>query len=239
MRRKTYWHRLMWRLAIALILAACLWLLNPLPATAQDFNPKDYFQLNLDPVTFDKTEIKGSEVFHAIIAGRATCTKDLPMSATEASITSQVIAEHTASGTTVTLNSSYTITIKPFPSKNGETAEINQAVPLQFPAQAESGDYNVIGKIVEAKVKVGIIPIPVTEFLPQDQLMGSLNYIAPESTPVPVPAPAPAPTPAPTPLTPAPAPPEHGMAWWAWLIVAVAAATTIVNIIWFLRHRTA
>jgi len=217
MRLKNYWHRLMWRLGIALILAICLCPISPSLASAQDFNPKDYFQLNYDPVTFDKTEIKGSEVFHATIAGRATCTKDLPMSASEASITSQV-------------------------SKNGDTAEINQAVPLQFPAQAESGDYNVIGKIVGAKV--GIIPIPVTEFLPQDQLMGTVKYIAPESTPVPVPAPVSAPTLAPTPApapppAPIPAPPEHGMAWWAWLIVAVAAATTIVNIIWFLRHHTA
>lgn len=236
MRRKTYWHRLMWRLAIALILAICLCPISPSLASAQDFNPKDYFQLNYDPVTFSKNEIKGSEVFHATIAGRATCTKDLPMSASEASITSRILAEHIDSKTVVTLNSSYTITIKPFPSKNGDTAEISQVVPLQFPAQAESGDYNVIGKIVEAKVKVGIIPIPVTEFLPQELLIGTVKYTAPESTPVPIAVPAPAPPPAPTPPPP-PAPPEHGMAWWVWLIVAVAAATTIVTIIWFLRHR--
>ena len=228
----------MWRLAVALTLAGALSLMSSSPASAQDLS--ENFQLSYDPVTFDKTEIQGSEVFHATIAGRATCIKDLPISASEATLTSQVIAEHVASGTKVTLNSSYTISIKPFPSKKGETAEISQAVPLQFPAQAESGDYNVIGKIIEAKVKIGFMWIEVTGFLPQEQTMGTVKYIAPEPTSTPTPTPAPAPTlppaPAPTP-TPPPTPPEHGLAWWVWLIVAVAVATTVMNIIWFLRHR--
>ena len=242
----------MWRLAVALTLAGALSLMSSSPASAQDLS--ENFQLSFDPVTFDKTEIQGSEVFHATIAGRATCIQDLPISASEATLTSQVIAEHVASGTKVTLNSSYTISIKPFPSKKGETAEISQAVPLQFPAQAESGDYTVIGEIIEAKVKVGLW-IEVTGYLPQSQLMGSLKFIAPQSTPTPAPAPAPVPPPAPAPApppAPAPAPPpaptptptsppippEHGLAWWVWSIVAVAVATTVMSIIWFLRHRT-
>ena len=223
----------MWRLAVTLTLAGALSLMSSSPASAQDLS--ENFQLSYDPITFDKTEIQGSEVFHATIAGRATCIQDLPISASEATLTSQVIAEHVASGTKVTLNSSYTISIKPFPSKKGETAEISQAVPLQFPAQAESGDYNVIGKIVEAKVKVGPIPLDVTGFLPQEQTMGTVKYIAPEPTPTPAPTPTQTPTPTPT---SAPALPEHGFAWWVWLIVAVAVATTVTNIIWFFRHRT-
>jgi len=226
----------MWRLAVALTLAGALSLMSSSPASAQDLS--ENFQLSYDPVTFDKTEIQGSEVFHATIAGRATCIKDLPISASEATLTSQVIAEHVASGTRVTLNSSYTISIKPFPSKKGETAEISQAVPLQFPAQAESGDYNVIGKIIEARVKVGPIPLDVTGFLPQEQTMGTVKYIAPEPTSTPTPAPVPIlpPTPAPTP-TPAPAPTESGIPWWVWPVVAIAVATTAANVIWFLRHR--
>jgi len=236
MKQKVYRHRVMWRLAVALTLAGALSLMSSSPASAQDLS--ENFQLSYDPVTFDKTEIQGSEVFHATIAGRATCIKDLPISASEATLTSQVIAEHVASGTRVTLNSSYTISIKPFPSKKGETAEISQAVPLQFPAQAESGDYNVIGKIIEAKVKVGPIPLDVTGFLPQEQTMGTVKYIAPEPTSTPTPAPVPIlpPTPAPTP-TPAPAPTESGIPWWVWPVVAIAVATTAANVIWFLRHR--
>jgi len=188
-------------------------------------------------VSFNKSEIHGSEAFSATILGRATCIKDLPVTVSEVSITSRVVAKHAVSGTGVTLNSSYTISIKPFPSKKGETAEISQAVPLQFPAQAESGDYNVIGKLVEAKVKVGFAWVEVTGYIPQDQFMGSLKYIAPQSTPTPTPVPTPTLPPTPTP-PPSPTPPEHGLAWWVWLIVAVAVATTVTNIIWFLRHRT-
>jgi hypothetical protein len=142
-------------LALTLILTVSLWLISPLPAAALSL--ADYFQLSYDPVSFSKNEIHGSEAFHATIVGHATCSKDLPVPASEGSITSRIIAEHTVSGASVTLNSSYTISIKPFPSKEGDTIEINQDVPLKFPAQAESGDYNIIGQLIEAKVRVAFI----------------------------------------------------------------------------------
>jgi hypothetical protein len=251
MRQKAQSLRAMGWLGVALILAGALCLISAPIASAQDFNPKDYFQFIYEPVTFDKNEIHGSDVFHATIAGRATCTKDLPVKASEASLTSQVIAEHAASGTRLTLNSSYTITIKPFPSKEGETADVNQSVPLQFPTQAESGDYNVIGKIVEAKVNVSIIPIPVTSYLPQEQQMGTVKYIAPEPTattdkpPVPENPPATEPEPGPAPLKsipsgddiPVPQEEPEPIPWWFEVIILIAIAAIIFNIVWFLRHR--
>ena len=219
----TYRHGFVWRLIIALILAMSLWLISPLPTAAQSVG--EYFQLDYDPVSFSQNEIHGSEVFYATVHGSVTCTKDLPASVSEASITSRVVAEDTMNGTVVTLNSSYTVTIKPFPSKEGDTTEINQVVPLQFPARAESGDYNVIGELVEAKVKVAFVWGEVTEYLPYSQLMGSLEYISSGPAPGPLP-------------TPTPAPPGCSIAWWVWLIVAVAVATTMANIICLLRYRT-
>jgi hypothetical protein len=66
--------------------------------------------------------------------------------------------------------------------------------------------------------------------------MGSVEYTAPE--PMPTSAATPAPTPTLTPPdTETPASPEYGIAWWVWLIVAIAGVTTAVNITWFLRHR--
>ncbi len=249
MKQKTCRHRTTWRLVTALILAVSLWLISSLPASAQDI--QEYFHIEFDPVSFSKTEIQGNEVFQATILGRVTCTQDLPMSVGEASFTSRVVAKHAGSGTEVILNSSYTITVKPFPSKEGDTTEINQAISLQFPAQAESGDYNVIGKIIEAKVKIGFAWIDVTQYLPEEQPMGSLKYTASEIAPTPTPAPAPSPIPAPTPTpkpvpTPAPSPtpapttalPEYAIPWWVWPIVVVAAATTVLNIVWFVRRRT-
>jgi len=229
MRQKTYWHRVVWCLTLTLILAVSFWLISPLPTAAQSLG--DYFNISYDPVSFSQNEIQGSEVFYATIVGRATCSKNLPVSASEASITSCVVAEHTVSGARVTLNSSYTVTINPFPSKEGDTIEINQDVPLKFPAQAESGDYNVIGKLVKAKVKVAFVWGEVTDYLPEDHVMDSVQYIAPE------PAPTSESTPTP-PETQAPSSPEYRTVWWVWLVVAIAAATTTMNIIWFLRHRT-
>jgi len=240
MKRKTYRYGLVLQLVIALLLALFLSLAGSFPAAAQ--NLEDYFQLSYEPVSLSKDEIHGSEVFQATIAGRAICSKDLPVSATEASITSRVVAEHKAGGGRVTLNSSYVVTIKPFPSKEGDIAEINQVVPLKFPAQAESGDYDIIGELIKAKVKVGVW-IEVTDYLPKKQSMSSVKYTAPESTsePEPVPTPAPVETPAPA-ETPAPnlltTLQWYGLPWWVWLIVAVAVITTIVNITCCLRRRS-
>jgi len=226
-------QKIMRRLALTLILALSLWLISPLPAAAQSLG--EYFQLSYEPVSFSKNEIHGSEAFSTTILGRATCTKDLPVPVSEASITRRVVAEHAVNVTSVTLNPSCTITIKPFPSKAGDTTEVNQDIPLKFPAQAESGDYNIIGQLIEAKVKITIGWFNVTEYLPQHQPMGSVEYTAPEPTPTSAATAAPTPTP---PDTETPASPEHGIAWWVWLIVAIAVATSAVNIIWLLRRRT-
>ncbi len=255
MRQKTYKYRVMWHLVAALTVAVSLCLIRPSMASAQ--NLAEYFQLSYAPVTFDKSEIYGSEIFHATITGRASCTQGLPMSVGEASLTSQVLAVHAISGTTVTLNPGYTINIKPFPSKQDETVEINQTLPLQFPAQAEPGDYKVIGKIVEGKVKV-VIWLDVTSYLPKEQQMGVVKYTAAEATTVPPPSvppsaskpqssPAPqlTPTPTPTPTPPIPTPtptstatpPETIIPWWVELIGCCVGATTIFKIFWFLRQR--
>lgn len=257
---RTHRHRAVWLVVMALTLALLFHLIITSLASAQ--NLAEYFQLSYNPVTFDRTAVQGSEVFHASITGRVTCDKALPISPSEATISTQVVAVHNTSGATVTLNPSYTISVKPFPAKAGETAEINQSVPLQFPAQAASGDYNIIGKIIKAEVKVSFVPLDVTGYFPQEQQMGLVKYTtastttppstsppappaAPSTTPGKVP-PSPSPQPAPPPVKSIPVgpsvppslpPPVTAMPNWVWLIVAVAAATIVFNIIWFLRHR--
>ena len=248
-------------LILALILALCLSVISPLSAAAQSLG--EYFSINYQPVSLSEDEIQGSDVFYATVSGNATCTKDLPISVNAAIITSRVVAENMESGRMVTLNESYTLEIKPFPSKKGKSAEIEQVIQLQFPGTAEPGDYNIVGELIEAKVKVSIMlmPMDVTAFLPKKQVMGSVKYTVMETTPKPVPTPAPAPAPeqppAPTsapapeqPLTPAPAlepeqppaplaasMPEYLIPWWVWPVIAIAAATTIFNVVWHLRHR--
>ncbi|MFC1976932.1 CARDB domain-containing protein [Chloroflexota bacterium] len=161
---------------VALVLALSLCFITPLPAAAQSVT--DYFQISYEPVVFSKNEISGDDVFYATIIGSATCVNDLPVPVSEATITSRVIAKHKLTGTRVILNSSITVTINPFSSKKGETKKMKQVVSLQFPARAESGDYNIFGEPTEAKVKTLLLWLNVTKYLPKEQQMGSLKHIA-------------------------------------------------------------
>jgi len=175
MRQKLFSNRATWHPLIVLVLAAFLIPLSPSPAAAISLG--DYFQISYDSIEFKQTEIHGNEVFYATIKGEATCIEDLPVPVSEASITSRVVAEHQINGTSEILNPSYTVTIKPFPNKKGDTTEINKVIPLQFPGESESGDYDVVGELIEAKVKV-LLWIDVTSYLPSSQAMGSVTYIA-------------------------------------------------------------
>ena len=176
MRRKTFQVGILWRLIIALILALCLVPISSNPVVALSVG--DYFSYSYE-VELSKTEIEGSEVFNATITAEATCTNDFPVPASEALITGRIIAEHQASGTEVTLNSSYTVTISPFPSQEGETTQSTVVVALQFPQGSESGTYSVVGELIEAKVKVIIIGwIDVTSYLPSSQTVGSVTYVS-------------------------------------------------------------
>jgi len=229
-----------YRIVTASLLAISFLLVISIPAIAQSI--EDYFQFNYDPVTFSKKEVHGTEVFYATIRGHVACIKELPVRVSGAKMTSRVVAEQAVSGERVIyrviLNSSYTVTIDPFPSKQGDVTEINVDVPLEFPAEAEFGDYNVKAELTEAEVKIGFGAINVTAYLPRYQQMGVVKYAAEEPTPTSPPehtTPAPAPSPM---LKPEPTLPLGGITWWVWLIVGVAVATTLWNIIWYLRHRT-
>ncbi|GAH67054.1 unnamed protein product, partial [marine sediment metagenome] len=108
----------------------------------------------------------------------ASCTDDLPMPVSEAVITGRIIAEHQTSGAEVTLKSSYTLTISPFPSQKDETTQVSQVVSLQFPGGSQSGTYSVVGELIEAEVKTILGWISVTAFLPSSQAMGSITYVS-------------------------------------------------------------
>jgi len=160
--------------AIALVLAASLCLISAPRAVAQSI--EDYFDISYDPVEFSQDVIHGDEIFYATVRGIASCKQDLPLSVSEVVITSRIIAEYEINGTTKTLNPSYTINIKPFPDEAGETYTIEKVIPLQFPASSESGNYEVIGELIEARAKVGIW-IDVSNYLPQCQAMGSVSTV--------------------------------------------------------------
>jgi hypothetical protein len=240
--------RVVWHVAIALILVILLCLIGSPPAAAQI--AEEYFQISYEPVSFSKTEIHGDEVFSATVQGRATCIKDLPMSVSEARITGHVIAEHTVSGTKVTLNSSYTTTIRSFPGKAGDTIDLSKVIYLQFPNHGESGDYDVIDKLDKVEIPFLFGWVNVTSYLPEDQLMGledqlmgSLKYIpgseSPTPTPTPIPTPIPTPTPTPTPTATSEPSTAAGLhtGTWVGIGIAVIISISLALGIWLIVYR--
>jgi hypothetical protein len=238
------------RWGAALMLAAVMWAGAASPAAAIDLNPANYFQLTYDPVTFDKNSVTAGETFHATLKGKASCTRTLPFSPSQATIELRIIASHDAGGGPLTLNESYVISIKPFPHKKGETFEIECSIPLKMPSSAAPGDYTVTGKLIEAKVKILFFWQGVTGAFPKEYSMGTVEVIDPETaalavetpiaaseSPAPESAPPPDTNPEPDGLT-EPTPEQPGATSNGWvvllLVVIVAAAATGATLL--IRH---
>ena len=179
MRWKLFQVGMAWRLLVALILALCLVPISSSQVAA--LSAEDLFNITYE-ISLSKTEINGSEIFYATIQGEARCKEDLEFPynlVSEARITGRVKATHQASGAKVTLNSSYTVPIAPFPTKKDEIAQSSVVVSLRFPEESQSGAYTVVGEPVEAKVNTLIGWFTVTSYLPSSQTMGSVTYTAP------------------------------------------------------------
>ena len=177
MRRKLFRVGMASCLLVTLILA--LSLLPNFSSLVAALSIEDYFEISYEPVEFSKTDIHGDEIFYTTIKGTATCTNSLPLPVSEAWITGLVTATH-QSGSKVTLNSSYKVTVDPFPNKKGETTQMRQDISLQFPQGSQSGTYSVVGELIEAKVNTLIGWLTVTSYLPPSQTMGTVTYTAPD-----------------------------------------------------------
>jgi len=169
-----------WRLLVALILAICLVPIGSSPAAA--LSAEDLFQITYE-ISLSAAEVNGSEIFYVTVQGAARCEEDLEIPynlISEARIVGSVIATQQASGTKVTLNSSYIVTIDPFPTKKDETTQSSVVVSLQFPEESQAGIYDVVGELIEAEVNTLIGWLDVTSYLTSSQTMGSVTYIAPD-----------------------------------------------------------
>ncbi len=143
------------------------------PANA--LNPLDYFTFSYD-IALDTQEVHTYRFFYATVTGQATCTKDLPLTPTEAYITGRVVARHIESGSRFTLNAGYTVTLDSFPTKEGETFQATQEVPLFFPSGSPPGVYELIGELVEARFKA-VLWFTVTQYLPQYEPIGRVVFL--------------------------------------------------------------
>lgn len=195
------------RLVVTLLLVASIVPISSSPASAIGIS--DYFSYSYT-VQFSNSMVTTGTAFNATVEANATCVNALPLSPSEASITGRMVAVHQLSGARVTLNSSYTVTISPFPSRQGESTRVSQVLPLQFSPESEFGAYSVVVELIEAKVKAGIIWIPVTAYLPSFQSVGSVTYASSSGGGGGFPAPSLSPPLAPSPPPPPPAGPGTG-----------------------------
>jgi len=169
-------RKIVWYSMALLISVVCLFTLNTSPVFAQSVD--DYFEYTYQ-INLSKTSISGDEPFSVTVTGQATCKKDLPLDVSEAYIVGRIIAQHRTTRNEILLNPEYRLEIKPFPSKEGDTAEDTVVVGLSFPTGSESGTYNIIGQLIEAKVKF-VIWWDVTKLfsIPETQAIGTVTYEA-------------------------------------------------------------
>ena len=173
-------------LSAALVLALLLVPVSAPPAAAQDIS--EYFDITYEPISFSKTDIHGYETFYAELRGSATCKQDLPSPYDQIAglrLTFKVIAERESDGERI-LNSSYTVTVEPIPTKTTDPpAEINEDIPLKFPGGSQSGTYNVSGELIKAEVKI-LFWRDITEEIPVEYrtlpMDGPVTYTAPPNS---------------------------------------------------------
>ncbi|MEJ2740064.1 MAG: hypothetical protein P8105_09610, partial [Dehalococcoidia bacterium] len=171
-----------WRAGIALILALSVTLADSKPAAA--LNAQDYFTFGYS-IVLSKTEVEEGESFQVSATVQAVCTQDLPLTFSEAVFTGRIIARNLEYGTTIILCPEYITTVKPFPSKQGDTAEDTQSITLQFPEGTEPGTYSIIAELIRVKAKFLVIWVDITNYLPASERskpVGSVTLLPEDST---------------------------------------------------------
>ena len=160
-------------LSLGIILAGLV--AFPKPALALDVG--SYFSLSYS-TSFDRTTLHPGESVSATITGTATCVADLPLPVSAATVTGRIVAQNTASGESIVVNASYTVNISSFPRKAGESVTAGCTVLLQFPVSAKPGQYDILGELIDARVKA-VLWFSVASYLPASETFGALTLIPP------------------------------------------------------------
>ena len=166
-----------WRILVIIALVSGLMLVKPTPVYALSVD--DYFTYSYT-IQLSHTEVYRDEAFSATVSGQAVCQNNLPFGITPnaASVTSRITARNDVTGDVVVLNSGYTVTIDSFPGNPGESVQDTVVVPLVFPHDSQAGTYTITGEIITAEVRVSIIWLDVTGYLPSSQALGSITCFA-------------------------------------------------------------
>jgi hypothetical protein len=152
----------------------------PMAVSAAGSNPsiQDYFKVSYT-TQFGDTNISYNENFSLTITGTITCIKDLvfPYNAVgEANITGAITAVAATSGSEITLYPSYNLKLSPFPKKAGQSIQASKKFNLKFPGKSPSDSYNIMGKLIRAQAKSGLLTVDITNLLPQSTTLGTIQY---------------------------------------------------------------
>ncbi len=152
-----------------------------IPHPALAFDAAGYFSSSYS-VNLSKTQVLASEVFQVSVTAQVNCLRDLPFQVSEGYFTDRLVAVHAQSGNRVVLVPSYTLSIKPFPKKNGESTQQTRSLDAAFPKAALPGRYDLVSELIEARAKV-LIWVTVTSYLPQSKNVGSITVVTTSPSP--------------------------------------------------------
>jgi hypothetical protein len=187
----------------ALALAMCL----TFPVSASALDLSGYFSLSINS-TLGQASVYPGGSLSPTITGMATCETDLPFAVSGATITGQIVAVG-RNNETFLLNPAYTVTLRSFPIKKGQSVQDTQTIYLSFPGNMPPGQYDVVGQVTDARIQI-VIWFDVTQYVTATMGLGTVTVFPPgpgtvlTQTPTPVVTsasalpPAPVTTPAPT-----------------------------------------
>ncbi|MDO8585279.1 MAG: hypothetical protein Q7R85_04160 [bacterium] len=117
------------------------------------YSPINYFQITYSPTVFSKTLITNGGTFTATIKSKGVATQNPPSSADAVRFSYRYTANNKATGKEIVLNPLQTLTVEPFPQKQGESYSATNVASLRFPAGSASGDYTVVETITNIEMK--------------------------------------------------------------------------------------
>ncbi len=160
-------------ISLGLVVVLCV----VFPAHTLAFDPSSYFNPSYS-ATFSRSTFSPGESITTTITGKATCTADLPLSISQATITGRIIAQRANSSFFVVVNPGYTVTMDSFPRKKGESISASETVILTFPADMPLGRYSIIGQVISARIKLsGVLWVDATQYAPANETLGVVKVV--------------------------------------------------------------
>lgn len=165
-------------ISIFIVLASFM-LAGPLPADAQEKN--EYFEYTITG-KLDKQSVLINEQFTAILSSQGICKVDMPISIPAVMISIRIYARNKNQNSEITLTPDYSFTMKDIPTVKGKTFNVENEVPLMFPVDSLSGQYDVFVDITSVKFQIFEFWADGLEYMPANPIPIDSIEVYQEST---------------------------------------------------------